>query len=100
MAFKEVVKKILCTPVVLFKAGKAEVEEIKAFQLTDKDIKQGKRFAFVVIAALRAYGVPVDAEMSKIIEKAGAYLIRDIKEGYNTKDNLIIARIIEEYKKA
>lgn len=92
----KVLKKIINIPKALFRAGKAEVDEVKGFVLTDQDTKRGQRVAFVVLAALRAYGIPVDAEMSRIVEKASAYVIKDIIEGLHEKDNLIISRVIKE----
>lgn len=91
-------KKIINIPKAIFRAGKAEVDEVKAFVLTDQDTKRGQRVAFVVLSALRAYGIPVDAEMSKIVEKASAYVIKDIVEGLHEKDNLIVSRVIKELK--
>lgn len=90
--------KIIKIPKALFRAGKAEVDEVKGFVLTDKDTKRGQRVAAVVMAAFRAYGIPVTAEMSQIIEKASAYVIKDIIEGIKEKDNLIISRVINEFK--
>lgn len=95
---KKFFKKIINLPKALFRAGKAEVEEVKAFQLTDRDKRAGRRFAFIAIAVLRTQGIPVSAETAQILEKVGAYLIRDIKEGFNNKDELIISRIIKEIK--
>ena len=90
--------KITKIPKALFRAGKAEVDEVKGFVLTDEDTKRGQRVAAVVMAAFRAYGIPVTAEMSQIIEKASAYVIKDIVEGVKEKDNLIISRVINEFK--
>lgn len=98
MGAKKIFKKIISLPKALFRAGKAEVEEIKAFQLTDRDKRAGKRFAFVAIAVLKTQGIPVSAETAKILEKVGAYIFRDIKEGFNNKDELIISRVIKEIK--
>ena len=90
--------KIIKIPKALLRAGKAEVDEVKSFVLTDNDTKRGQRVAAVVMAAFRAYGIPVTAEMSQIIEKASAYVIKDIVEGIREKDNLIISRVINEFK--
>lgn len=80
-------------------AIKEEIKEIREITLTDEDKEQGDRVATIVVAALAGVGVPMCALGQKAISKVLAYVIRDVKDGVECKDKLIISRVISELKK-
>lgn len=89
-------KKILKALGVAFKE---EVKEIKNLELTDEDKEQGDKVAVMIVAALAGVGVPMCALGQKAIARVLAYVIRDVKDGIECQDKLIIARVINELKK-
>ena len=80
-------------------AIKEEVKEIKNLELTNEDKEQGDKVAVMVVAALAGVGVPMCALGQKAIARVLAYVIRDVKDGIECQDKLIIARVINELKK-
>lgn len=80
-------------------AAKEEIKEIKELKLTDEDKEQGDRVATMVVAALAGVGVPMCTIGQKAIAKVLAYVIRDVKDGVECQDKLIISRVINEFKK-
>lgn len=80
-------------------AIKEEVKEIKNLDLTDEDKEQGDKVAVMIVAALAGVGVPMCALGQKAIARVLAYVIRDVKDGIECQDKLIIARVINELKK-
>lgn len=86
----------------VFKIGKnvvkGEVQEIVNLKPTEDDYKQGEQLATVAAGALATMGIPIPAVGITIIGKAFAYGIRDIRDGVEEPDKLIIGRIIEEIK--
>lgn len=80
-------------------AIKEEVKEIKNLELTDEDKEQGDKVAVMIVAALAGVGVPMCALGQKAIARVLAYVIRDMKDGIECQDKLIIARVINELKK-
>ena len=89
-------KKILKALGVAFKE---EVKEIKNLELTDEDKEQGDKVAVMIVAALAGVGVPMCALGQKAIARVLAYVIRDVKDGIECQDKLIIARVINELKR-
>lgn len=86
----------------VFKIGKnvvkGEVQEIVNLKPTEDDYKQGEQLATVAAGALAAMGIPIPAVGITIIGKAFAYGIRNIRDGVEEPNKLIIGRIIEEIK--
>lgn len=82
----------------LHRANKAEVKEIISLRPTDKDREQGAKVAAIAVATLAACGVPCGAAATPILEKVFAYCIRDIKDGVDDNEKLLLARIIKEVK--
>lgn len=80
-------------------AIKGEVEEIITLKPTQEDFEQGEKLAVLAVSALAAMGIPMAAIGTKIIAKALAYGIRDLKDGIEDRNKLIISRVIEEMKK-
>ena len=80
------------------KVIQGEVQEVLSLQLTDEDKAQGKAAAVLAIAALAACGVPLGTLGQPVLEKVLAYVIRDLKDGVETPDKLIIGRIVNEIK--
>ena len=80
-------------------AIKEEVKEIKNLKLTEEDEEQGDKIATMVVAALAGVGVPMCAIGHKAIAKVLAYVIRDVKDGVECQDKLIVSRVINELKK-
>ena len=83
----------------LYRANKAEIEEIKQLKLSEQDREQGARAAALAVAAMAACGVPCGAAALPILETTFAYVIRDIKDGVETPDKLLALRIGEELGK-
>lgn len=83
---------------ICFNPIKEEVKEIKNLVPTEEDREQGKKLAFIAVAALSGMGVPLSAFGTEIIAKAMAYGIRDLKDGLECHEKLIVARIIKEIK--
>lgn len=77
---------------------KGEVQEIKELVITDEDKKQGKQLASIVHSICLVYGIPISTSVQKVIAKAGAYVVRDVKDGAKSPEKLIIGRIIGEMK--
>lgn len=80
-------------------AVKEEVKEIKNLELTDEDKEQGDKVAIMIVTALAGVGVPMCSLGQRAIARVLAYVIRDIKDGVECKDKLIVARVINELKK-
>lgn len=86
----------------VFKIGKnvvkGEVQEIVNLKPTEDDYKQGEQLATIAVGAMTAMGIPLPAIGVTIMGKAFAYGIRDIRDGVEEPDKLIIGRIIDEIK--
>ena len=75
---------------------KAEGEEIVNLKPTEEDYELGDRIAMLAVAAMASCGIPSSLISQKIIAKAVAYGIRNLKEGIMDNDKLFIERIIKE----
>lgn len=82
----------------LFRAGKSEVEEIKNLKPTDDDYRQGQEVATIAATALATCGITFSTATIPVMAKVFAYAIRDIKDGVEMKDKLIISRVVNEIK--
>lgn len=80
-------------------AIKDEIKEVATLKPTDEDYKQGKALAVAVVSAMTAMGFTTSALGTDVIAKVFAYGIRDIKDGVEVNDKLILARVINEIKK-
>lgn len=78
---------------------KGEISELTTLSLSDEDKAQGKAAAVIAVSVLAGCGVPLGALGQPILEKVFAYVIRDVKDGVETPNKLIIGRIIEEIKR-
>lgn len=81
-----------------FKVTKGEVEEIRNLVVTNEDRAAGKALSLAVYSACMVYGVPCPEKVQNIVAVAGAYAVRDAKEGIKTPTSLIIGRVVEELK--
>lgn len=86
------IKNIIVNPL------KGEIKEIKKLKPTEEDYKQGERIALVTIMTLTAMGIPMSAFSEEIIAKAAAYALRDLKDGLEYEERLIVKRIVNEIK--
>ncbi len=77
---------------------KAEVDEIAHLNITQEDKEQAQQLAVLVAAGLAACGIPVGVLGQKVIAKVLAYALRDLKDGVETHDKLIIKRVANEIK--
>lgn len=80
------------------KAMKEEIEEVKTLNITKEDEEQASKIANLAADAMMMYGVPVGGAGRAITKKVIAYSLRDIKDGVNAPDKLIIKRVINELK--
>lgn len=80
------------------KAMKEEIEEVKTLNITKEDEEQASKIANLAADAMMMYGVPVGGAGRAIMKKVIAYSLRDIKDGVNAPDKLIIKRVINELK--
>lgn len=77
---------------------KAEGEEILNLKPTEEDYELGDKIAVLAVSAMASCGIPSTLISQKIIAKAVAYGIRNLKEGVKDNDKLIIARIVKEIR--
>ena len=75
-----------------------EVDEVAHLTPTDEDREQGAKLATLTVTALASVGCPLPAIGTTVIAKVYAYGLRDIKDGVETPDKLIIKRVINEIK--
>ena len=80
------------------KAMKQEIEEVIILNITKEDEEQASKIANLAADAMMMYGVPVGGAGRAIMKKVIAYSLRDIKDGVNAPDKLIIRRVINELK--
>ena len=80
------------------KAMKQEIEEVVTLNITKEDEEQASKIANLAADAMMMYGVPVGGAGRAIMKKVIAYSLRDIKDGVNAPDKLIIRRVINELK--
>ena len=93
MKFKEFIKKVLR---INSNVVKRELEEIRNLSPTEEDYAQGEALADVAITAMASMGLGYTLLGKKIIAKVFAYGIRDIKDGIEDNQKLIIGRVIDE----
>lgn len=79
-------------------AMKDEIEEVKNLKVTSEDEEQAAKITNLAADAMMMYGVPVGGVGRAIMKKVIAYSLRDLKDGMNTPDKLIIKRVINELK--
>lgn len=93
MKFKEFIKKVLK---INSNVVKGELEEIRNLSPTEEDYTQGEALADVAITAMASMGLGHTLLGKTIIAKVFAYGIRDIKDGIEDNQKLIIGRVIDE----
>lgn len=79
-------------------AMKDEVEEVKNLKITPKDEEQATKIANLAADTMMMYGVPVGGVGRAVMKKVIAYSLRDLKDGIQAPDKLIIKRVINELK--
>ena len=77
---------------------KAEAEEIANLNITQEDEEQAMRLSVLAVAGLAACGIPCGPVGQQVIAKVLAYALRDLKDGIEVNDKLIINRVINEIK--
>lgn len=80
------------------KAMKQEIEEVVTLNITKEDEEQASKIANLTADIMMMYGIPVGGAGRAIMKKVIAYSLRDIKDGVNAPDKLIIRRVINELK--
>lgn len=80
------------------KAMKQEIEEVVTLNITKEDEEQASKIANLTADIMMMYGIPVGGAGRAIMRKVIAYSLRDIKDGVNAPDKLIIRRVINELK--
>lgn len=80
------------------KAMKQEMEEVVTLNITKEDEEQASKIANLTADIMMMYGIPVGGAGRAIMKKVIAYSLRDIKDGVNAPDKLIIRRVINELK--
>lgn len=80
------------------KAMQEEIEEVKTLNITKEDEEQATKIANLAADAMMMYGVPVGGVGRAVMKKVIAYGLRDIKDGVNAPDKLIIKRVINELR--
>lgn len=76
-----------------------EIEEISQLKITEEDEEQARHLSLLIAAGLAACGIPCGALSQKIMASVLSYALRDIKDGIEVHDKLIIGRIVNEYNK-
>lgn len=97
-SFKEFLVKTGKVISAFYKAGKAEKEEIKNLKLTEEDKTQGAALAKLCRAGMAAVGIPTFGITDEMLTTILAYGLRDLKDGVEINDKLIINRVIKELK--
>lgn len=77
-----------------------EIKELKELQVTIEDEEQAANIANMLCATLASMGIPFAIALQPIAKRIIAYSIRDIKDGVEHPQRLIISRVIEEYEKS
>ena len=80
------------------KAMKQEIEEVVTLNITKGDEEQASKITNLTADIMMMYGIPVGGAGRAIMKKVIAYSLRDIKDGVNAPDKLIIRRVINELK--
>lgn len=80
------------------KVVKDEFNEIRNLNITDEDRDQAQKLAVLVAAGLAACGIPCGVLGQKVIAHILTYALRDLKDGVESNDKLIIKRVINEIK--
>ena len=81
------------------KVVKDEITEITQLNITQEDEEQAKRLAILIQAGLAAAGVPTGLLTQKVITEVLKYALRDLKDGVEVHDKLILKRIVNEFQK-
>ena len=79
-------------------ALKSEIEEIKSLKITEEDTTQANKISALIVAGMAAAGIPCGALSQQIMARIIAYALRDIKDGVEVHDKLIIKRVINEIR--
>ena len=77
---------------------KSEIEEIKSLKITEEDTTQANKISALIVTGMAAAGIPCGALSQQIMARIIAYALRDIKDGVEVHDKLIIKRVINEIK--
>ena len=75
---------------------KSEIEEIKSLKITEEDTTQANKISALIVTGMAAAGIPCGALSQQIMARIIAYALRDIKDGVEVHDKLIIKRVINE----
>lgn len=95
MGIKETLKKIFR---INRNVIKGEADEIAHLNITEEDEEQAKHLAILIAAGLAACGIPCGVLSQKIMTRILAYALRDLKDGVEVHDKLIIGRVVKEIK--
>ena len=77
---------------------KGEVDEIVHLNITEEDEEQAQHLVILIAAGLAACGIPCGVLSQKIMARILAYALRDLKDGVEVHDKLIIGRVVNEIK--
>lgn len=77
---------------------KAEAQELSQLNITREDEEQALKLSVLAVAGLAACGIPCGPAGQQVIARVLAYAIRDLKDGIEINDKLIINRVINEIK--
>ena len=77
---------------------KGEISEIANLQPTEEDFTQGEKMGEVFVTVCASMGYPCPAVAKNVMAKVFAYGIRDMKDGINCPENLIVGRIVKEIR--
>lgn len=83
---------------ICFKPIKDEIKEVFELKPTEEDFEQGRKLAVIVVAVLAAHGIPMSTKSTELIGQALAYLVKDVKDGVDDHNKLLIQRVISEVK--
>lgn len=83
----------------LYRAGKSELNEIKELKITEEDLLQAEKYSLIIVSALSSSGLAFAPLLKPLLKIALSYCIRDIKDGEQEPDKLLIKRIMKEFEK-
>lgn len=78
---------------------KGEIDEVMHLNVTDEDKEQAEHLSVLVVAGMAACGIPCGVGGQQVIARILSYALRDLKDGIEVHDKLIIGRVVNEIKK-
>lgn len=96
---KVIIKKVVKVMRAVRASIKEEKEEVEQLKITEEDKEQAERIVLLLSGLLASRGIVLPTVAAQGLNLIAQYIIRDIKDGLKTPDNLILKRVINNIKK-